>query len=286
MSDVDTVVEVDEHYQHEIQLKRQLLSGDHSYYYQSILSDSAAEWDVVEKVIDDLVRHDPVNFSIFKNSDSWTFENKRLNEKQTFIFGNNATLAYSPMDWIGRQIQEDLVILNTEGVVVAGQLCFPSGWALEEKIGKQFIEVHAPLPKLTNPMIHAASKLIERIPVGKPVSRNNWGFRLGDQLDLSSKHSTAYRKELQEESTTLTLKSIGEKIFLRVEHQTLSRLMRSGYVLFTIHTYNSPLYVEAANEERRARMFSFLQSTPADMIEYKMMSQFIDLLKDYLSSPR
>jgi hypothetical protein len=280
MKETDTIVETDEHYYSEIKLKRSLLTQDHSYYFNSLDGTASAQWEAVEKILEDLVRQNPTSFSVEKNGVVWHLKNKVLNETQTFTFGD-INLTCAPLDLIGRQVQEDLILLNPLGEVVAGQLCFPSGWALNEKIGKQFLEVHAPLPSVTNPMIMAANKLIERLPIGKPVSRNNWGFRLGEQLDLSSKHTLAYRQKL-EAISNMTMNEFGKKIFLRVEHQTLTRLPKSGFVLFTIHTYNSALENECQSMERTKTMLSFLQTTPSALIEYKVMTPVIAKLIDYL----
>jgi dimethylamine monooxygenase subunit A len=284
MREDDTIVEVDEHYHNEIKLKRSLLDKDHSYYFNSLPETNFAQWEVLESIIDHLVRLDPINFSILKSGNKWLFQNNLLSENSAFTSGDNNSLPFAPLDWIGRQVQEDLVIMNTLGEVVAGQLCFPSGWSLNEKLGKQFMEVHAPLPSVTAPMIQAGNKLLARLPWSKPVARNNWGFRYGNQLDLSSKYSIAYREKLALEIATLSEQEFGEEIFLRVEHQTLTRLPLSSFVLFTIHTYTSSLKEECNSIERIQTMLSFLKSTPKEVIEYKVMTPMYDRLIHYLNA--
>lgn len=284
MKEEDAIVEVDQHYYSEIKLKRSLLTDDHSYYFNSLPRTELAQWEVVEKIVTDLVKFDSTNFSLAKSGSNIEIKNALLKEEITCTVGDERSIPFAPMDWIGRQVQEDLVLLNPLGEVVAGQLCFPSGWALNEKLGKQFIDVHAPLPSLASPMILAANKLIERLPLGKPVVRNNWGFRLDDQLDLSSKHSLAYREKLVTVIPTLSLEEFGKRIFLRVEHQTLTRLPQSGFVLFTIHTYNSSTADECKSVERTQTMLSFLNSTPAEMIQYKVMTPIIIKLISYLET--
>lgn len=279
----DTIVESDGHYVQEVHLKRSLLREDHSYYYDERPGTRAAAWDVVDRVLKDLVRNDPSHFQLTVDHPQWSFENQYLGEKTSFVFGQDDSLPYAPLDWVGRQVQEDLVILNAQGDVVAGQLCFPSGWALHEKMGKQFMEVHAPLPALSNPMIQSANKLLERLPLNKPIVRNNWGFRLGDQLDLSTKHAAAYRNQLASELPGMTMDAFGDKIYLRLEHQTLTRLS-TGDILFTIHTFNSPLKEEVQHPDRAANMLSFLKSTPKDLLDYKIITPYYQQLIEYLES--
>lgn len=284
MRDTDFIVEADEHYDHEIQLKRKLLAEDHDYYYQSHPDTRAAQWDVLEKVLEDLVRSRPEMFAMEKSGDHWTITNHQLKETTSFYFGDDASLPMQPLDWIGRQVQEDLVILNPKGVVTAGQLCFPSGWSLGEKLGRQFMDVHAPLPPMAMPMLMAANTFMERIPANKSFMRNNWGFRLGDQLDLSSKYSAAYRQRLEEVIPKLTPDEFGKQVFLRVEHQTLTRLKRSGDVLFTIHTYHHSVESILEDRQQALTLLSFLKGTPPELMDYKVMTPLMEPLLEYLSA--
>jgi dimethylamine monooxygenase subunit A len=283
LPDENRIVEVDEHYRSEVLQKRKLLSEDHPYYYQSSPDTLTAQWEVLEKTLESLAIQHPENFTLQKSGDKVSWENRILQERAEFTPGDLTTLPFEPLDWVGQQVQEDLVILNKQSHLAAGQLCFPSGWCLNEKFNKHFLEIHAPLPSLLNPMLQAADKLIERIPQNKPMARTNWGFRVSDQLDLSSKHGPWYRETLQQVSSTLTKANTGEKIYMRVERQTLSRLAESGYVLFTIHTYNNLVCEEAKDAGRAKAMLTFLSTVPADLLEYKQMTPITKKLLDYLA---
>jgi hypothetical protein len=144
------------------------------------------------------------------------------------------------------------------------------------------MEVHAPLPAVTNPMIETANKFIAHLPVNKSFARNNWGFRHGDQLDLSSKYSAAYRAKLEADAPFFTMDDIAEKIFLRVEHQTLTRLANSGHVLFTIHTYHHSVKEVVRDPVRAHTLLTYLQGAPAELIEYKVMTPMYQQLISYL----
>lgn len=284
LNEGETVVETDERYLSEIKLKRSLLEEDHRYYFDSLPESRLAQRDALEIVLNELVRHDPASFSLQKNGPCLNWHNKKLNENFEFEFKSDSAFPIAPLDWVGSQVQEDLIILNPAGEVVAGQLCFPSGWALHEKLGKQFLEVHGPLPEVTNPMIQSANKFLERLPVGKPFTRNNWGFRLGDQLDMSSRYSKMYREKLADELPLLSRESFGEKIFVRIEHQTLTRLPSSNYILFTIHTFHSSLKEEVSDKQRARTMLSFLKGVPKELLDYKIITPFYMQLLEYLVS--
>ena len=276
------LIECDEYYQSEVLHKRQLLHEDHPYYFKAAPVARQAQWEVLDIVLHSLAKHYPTHFVLTKHDNQWHWRNNLLQEEQSFVFGDEATLPLQPLDWVGRQVQEDLLILDATAHLIGGQLCFPSGWSLEEKMNRHFLEIHAPLPALMNPMMQTAGKLMERIPVGKPIQRNNWGFRVTAQLDLSSRHSSWYRTRLQEVSSSLTNNTIGDEVFIRIEHQTLTKLPLSGCVLFTIHTYNNALAREVKDPARAKALLTFLQDVPPDLLEYKLMTPFIQPLLSYL----
>ncbi len=276
------VVEIDEHYRDEILLKRKLLQENHSYYYAASPATATAQWEVVEKVLTGLSLAHSETFHFTKVNSHGSWVNKLLDEKLDFVFGDDASLPLEPLDWVGQQVQEDLLLLDAASVLQAGQLCFPSGWEIQAKFQKHFLDLHAPVPALMDPTLRAADKLIERIPIHKPIARTNWGFRITDQMDLSSRHTAQYLKLLEQQADNITDENAGDKIFVRSERQTLSRLPASGFVLFTIHTYNSKVKDECLDVDHAKAMLSFLKTVPKELQEYKLLTTFVGKLIMYL----
>ncbi|HCZ35205.1 MAG TPA: DUF3445 domain-containing protein [Cytophagales bacterium] len=277
------VAECDKHYLHEVSLKRKMLTENPEWYFLANPNTSLAQWEALDLILTGLAKNYPQHFQLSKEGNLWNWKNFLLNETHTFVWGDSNTLPFQPLEWVGRQVQEDLILLNADLIVVAGQLCFPSGWSLSDKMNQHFIKVHAPLPQITDNMIQSANKLLERIPAHKPVVRNNWGFRVCDWLDLSTRQSEAYRKLLQETASSLQIEDVGEKVFVRVEHQTLSRLPQSNHILFTIHTYQSKLKDEVTDSQRAKVLADFVQQVPEDLLAYKQMLPITDKLKAYLA---
>lgn len=285
LSESERLIEVDEQYDRETALKRQLLTELPDYYYQALPGHEVAQWDVLEIVLHNLVRFAPDQFSLRQDGNHWRWNNHRLNEETTFTFGDAATLPHEPLDWVGRQVQEDLIIMaGSDATLVAGQLCFANDWSLAEKIGLPFRQIHASITPIVEPMMQAAQKLMERLPVGRPVWRANWSVKTSDQLDRSSRHTATLQQQLAVRLPTLTTETIGEQLYVRVERQTLTRLPRSGAILFGIHTYQNPLAQEAADPERAKRMAQVFSTTPPAMLAYKGMTAFMPALLNYLNS--
>jgi hypothetical protein len=281
----DDLIEIDNHYVDEIMMKREILRNDHHYYYRSQPGTEEAQWDVVNVILTDMSRSNPLFFQLTRDQDQWHWQNKLLNEDITFRFGDASTLPCEPLDWIGRQVQEDLVILGSDSnaTMVAGQLCFANGFSLDDKFGQPFLTIHAPAPRMIVPTMDAAQKLIERLPPNRPIWRASWNFKVCNELDLTSRHNARYKKEMDEISPTLSPDNIGQKLFIRIERQTLTRLPLSSCILFGIHTYINRLADECEDKDRVDRMLKVLQSTPREMLDYKAITPFEGALLGYLS---
>jgi hypothetical protein len=281
----DDLIEIDNHYAKEIRMKRGILESDHPYYYRSQPGLEEAQWDVVDIVLTDMSRSNPIVFLLTKNDDEWRWQNKWLNEDITFRFGDTSTLPFEPLDWVGRQVQEDLVILSSDSsaTMIAGQLCFANGFSLDDKFGQPFLTIHSPAPKMIGPTMDAAHKLIERLPPNRPIWRASWNFKICDELDLTSRHNARYKKEMEEITPTLNTENIGQKLFIRIERQTLTRLPSSNCILFGIHTYLNKLADECEDKDRADSMLKVLQSTPREMLDYKAITPFEGALLGYLS---
>ncbi len=281
----DGLIEVDEHYLTEIALKRQLLTEWPGYYYQALPGHEIAQWEVLEAVLLSLVRFHPDQFTLRQAGGQWYWQNHRLQEETTFTFGEAMTLPLDPLDWVGRQVQEDLVLLaGDDSRLVAGQLCFGNGWCLDEKMGLPFWDIHATIVPMVSPMMQAARKLMERLPVGRPVWRLNWSVKVTDQLDMTTRHTPALDQLLLDRLPHLLPDIIGDNLFVRIERQTLTRLPRSGAILFGIHTYQNRLANEAADPDRARRMAQVFRTTPPAMLAYKGMTAFAPVLIDYLTN--
>jgi hypothetical protein len=281
----DRLVETDGHYASEIALKRSLLEQDHRYYYRSGPNTELAQWDVLEKVLTDLARFEPDQFSLDRNGEQWSWRNEKTGETTTFIRGRAASLPFEPLDWVGRQVQEDLIILGNDPAVtlLAGQLCFANGWSLDDKFGQPFLTIHAPAPRMIDPTMQAAQKLMERIGQ-RPVWRASWNFKISGQKDLSSRHTADYVRELARLGPELTPENIGQHVYIRIERQTISRLSRSNAVLFGIHLYQNTLDDEELTSEQAQHMLNVLRTTPREMINYKAIAPFESALLAYLEN--
>lgn len=280
----DLFVDIDNHHASEIRLKSTLLEEWPDYYCQLPPSTLAAQWEVVDLIGQYLGAQFPDKFKFGRKGDTAYWENAMEGRKVTWKIGSDTIDGFAPLDFMGRQLQEDLLLLDDSGILRGGQLCFPSGWDLSDKNNRHFLEIHQPLPGMMGPMLESANKLLERLVPGRPLLRLNWGFRVSDQLDLSSRHSQSYRDQLAAVSSRIDASNAGEHIYIRTERQTLHRLPQTRWILFTIHTYNGLVVDELVQPERCKTMHDFLKTVPAPLQDYKLITPFTEKLVAYLAN--
>lgn len=276
--------DVDASYRHDVALRRELLEHERAYHFDPGSSPSKARWDVLGVVTAALAAAHPESFALERTASWWRWENRLLGEELTFRFDDDASLPLDPLEWIGRQVQEDLLLLADEAgaTLRAGHLCFPNGWCLKDKMDQSFLGVHRPVPALAGSVLAKGGSLMERLRTGRTVWRASWNFKTTDRLELSPRHDHA--DWMAESAAGINEHNIAERLWVRIERQTFTRLERSRMVLFGIHTYNSPLGEESRDLDRARRMLGTLRTTPAEMRHYKRLDHFLEPLLVFLET--
>ncbi len=280
----DRLLEIDlAHYQAEISLKQAILASDYPAYFQAYPTSELLQWEAIELLLPNLVRHYPDYFSLQTKNNQWSWRNQLLNQFWEFELGDSTTLPYAPLDWLGRQVQEDLLILDGKAAgipLVAGQLCFANAWTLTEKMGKSFLDIHAEVPLFKAQIGQSSYQMMERLKANRPVWRLNWSIKHSDQLNLA----TPLNERLKVSIPEITSQNAGERCFFRIERQGFLRLPRSNSALFTIHTYQTRLKALLEAKEQARLVLGVLKTAPAAILEYKGIAPFAAPLTAYLEA--
>ncbi len=279
-------IEITSSYQEEIKLKRKLLSHHPDRCFQSRPYSLKAQWEITELVIQHLTQRYPQLFSFEVHDGEWTFHNHILKEQTSFIPGDQSTLSMEPLDFIGRHVQEDrILMMERDGDLFldAGQLCFPANWSLTFNTGMSFKEIHGPIPGFKEDgMDQRIFTFLMKMEAGDPWVRRNWSLMAGNRLDTS--------RETYEEGgkarSSVTRENVGEYVHFRVEVQKLFRLPGSNGLLFTIHTHLLSLEEFAGNHEWADQFYQILLELPDHIADYKGISLFREVVIEYLKEKR
>jgi hypothetical protein len=167
---------------------------------------------------------------------------------------------------LGGTLEPDVLLLSPDAEgkfrLRGGALCFPTGWALEEKIGHPLDLVHAAVPGLNAALASPIHQFLSRLKPGMAFCRDNWGLAATAELNLHP----ARRTPAPIPPVAL------ERLWLRVEHQALLALPRTGGVGFGIrialHRLDAIAGGPAAAGLRRA-----LETMPAEVAAYKRIDR-------------
>jgi hypothetical protein len=273
-------------FREQLTLKQQLLAENLGYYFLGGNALLPAQWDVVDLVTSDLARQFPQEITWQSNGTKRVWQNALTGTSAIFEWNVPSTLPLEPLDWIGRQIQEDLVLLSADASArfVGGQLCFANGWDIQDRVGKSFAEIHHRTPQATMPSVHTGARFLENLKPGRTFWRMSWNFKLSDQMDMTTRHKRAYKADFAQRAPALTIESVGGAVFIRIERQTFTRLPNSGMILFGIHTYNSSVAEEASDPRRARCILNVIRGAPREVKDYKAITPIEEPLVAFLES--
>ncbi|MFM7750951.1 MAG: heme-dependent oxidative N-demethylase subunit alpha family protein [Opitutaceae bacterium] len=163
---------------------------------------------------------------------------------------------------LGGLLEPDLLVLTRDETGVwrlrGGALCFPTSWALEDKLGRSLEAIHGPVPGLNAALGPSINQVLGHLSSDTTIERWNWGLAATDELNL---HPS---RRLPASLPPVDLACL----WLRLEHQALIALPRSGGVMFGIRISLHRLDGLAGTGPGRG-LARALRSMPAAMAEYK-----------------
>eukprot|EP00977_Amphora_coffeiformis_P005518 scaffold1170_cov174-Amphora_coffeaeformis.AAC.2 len=220
----------------ELLLKQQALDdpGRFPKVYVQEKDSIQAQEEVLELFLHYLPRRYPEMYMYDEDAQTITvvpFDNK------TFYIPDFAS---RPLELCERIVQEDLILLRparptdpfTAFAMAAAAVVFSFG-GLQEKLCKPVEFIHAPVPGfekyLRKTLELTFGKLLK---VEQPMWRNNWLIAQSGELSSAELYAGDENGSARELKQPPTLENI-RKLFVKVEYQTIRRLPRSGYLLFT-----------------------------------------------------
>jgi len=186
----------------------------------------------------------------------------------------------SPLDLLrqlGRTWEPDFLVLAPDAggrfVLRAGCVCFPSGWALEEKVGLPIDEIHGVVPGLNAAIGAKIHQFLARLKPGAGWYRSNWG--LSSSAEFNQHPSRAINQLTRDTNPATT--------WLRVEHQVLTGLPDSSAILFGIRLENVSLAKLKSEDSIRGGLLRALVTMPDALAAYKNLTAVRPALIEYLT---
>jgi len=173
---------------------------------------------------------------------------------------------------------EDFAVLDARDATIPWlAVALPSHWAPEQKVGRPFADVHAPVAD--NKLITgAASHLAKLVTGSERWERFVWTIARHPRL-----HVHPDRVDPSPWPAQLEGDALAARAWWRTEHQTFIPVDGHDQAVFTIHVEVQRLDLALNEPERRRRVHDALASMSEAVLEYRGLSTVRDRLLHWLS---
>jgi hypothetical protein len=176
------------------------------------------------------------------------------------------TTAWQKCLALGEFWEPDYLLLKSDSDrairLYGGCLCAPSSWRLNDKLDQAVEFIHGPVPGLNAHIGAAIHKFLAALKPDAASLRHNWGLSRSPELNQHPDRA------LPPLDATVS----AEEVWLRVEHQALVALPKSGGILFGIRVVNHSLNEVKTGPLAAARLCRALETMPEEMARYKNLA--------------
>lgn len=177
-------------------------------------------------------------------------------------------------------VQEDLLLMERaeDGWrLTAGSLSFPSSWSLRAKLGRPLAEIHEHVPDYAAETRNAVvlTRMFDALRPDAPVERFGWSlYPDGGLSKFVGAEERAFARGGKSDPAAILATP-----HLRAERQTLSKLPRTGAILFTVRIHVRPLSPGALSAATARR----LREMKPEQLAYKNLTEVCAALAAKLS---
>lgn len=166
-----------------------------------------------------------------------------------------------------------------------GSWGFPSGFHPSAKLNRPLKDIHGPVPFYKEKLQMSMDRYFARMKAGQLILRLNWTIQAHTSLYAPSEnhvHTPMDPMDPTNKSQSFRYEDLDfNKVYLRCERQTLTRLPKSQAIVFTIRTYLTPL-TQIRREGRAETLAEAVRNLPDIVRNYKSGSSWGDAVLRYL----
>jgi hypothetical protein len=188
--------------------------------------------------------------------------------------------ALRPSALLSLAFEEDFAVIDGANATIPWlAVCLPSRWAPEDKIGRHFAEVHAPVAD--NEMLVAASASLARLVTGtERWERFVWTIGADPHL-----HQHPARAGLDWPADgAADAAGMAAIASFRSEHQTFIPIAGQGQAIFTIHVESVPLAEAITSGDTARRLHDAIASMSPAVLAYRRLDVARDRLLAWLAA--
>ena len=176
---------------------------------------------------------------------------------------------------------DDLCLMEPlEGAwrLTAVSLCSGTFFTAADSLGKSLAELHDPVPGFGGRFLTVVERMFNAVQPGVIMQRRNWTVLNSDELHLP--RLAPVRALIPE----IGAAEAADRLFIRVERQTVRKLPDTGAVLFTIRIWRHPLSALREYPDRMKAFEAAWRGASEDFRAYKGLAHYDALVEAFLAS--
>lgn len=193
-------------------------------------------------------------------------------------------LAALPQPWrlaglLSLAFVEDFAVIDGASARIPWlAVCLPSHWSPQDKVGRHFAEVHAPVAD--NRLLLAASEHLARLVTGtQRWERFVWTLTPEARLDMHPARIGSARWSAEADADALA-----GAAFFRTERQTFIPLPDARQAVFTIHVESRALAAAITTPTQAAAVHAALSTMSDAVLAYRGLTEARDRLLAWLAA--
>ena len=269
------MVDLGDDYLEQVALRRAILDADPGRL-QVLPHMGPASWDMLIHLMRSMAGSYPEHMQLQQRGSRYLWRNDLLGLEQAFVLGDDETLPEHPLQYIGCQVPDDLLMVTER----SGQLWFDAAlvtssadWSVKFDIGMSMDEIHRPVPGFTTTgLTGRAQQFMMKIPVGQVYRRVNWTLSAVGNRRRDTSLET--RPLWMHEAPALIEDGDYGQVQLRIELEHLARLPMTGAITFNIRTYMASLEDLATVPAWAGQLAAVVDELPQDIADYKGIGSY------------
>jgi hypothetical protein len=184
-----------------------------------------------------------------------------------------------PLYAAARAVADDLCLMEKrqgQWRLTALSLSAGTFFTARDALGQSLEELHQAVPGFDRRFLTRVIRIFDGLRPGLVLERRNWTVANTDVL--FAPRSGPYRARVAE----IAPPDAGERLFIRMERQTLRRLPRTGGAVFTIRIWTHSLAALRADPERLAAFASAWRTAAPAFAAYKGFAIYAPLVESFL----
>lgn len=188
---------------------------------------------------------------------------------------------------LSRFIEEDFILLfpdpakyDTEEYIFQGGIFgFVAGFDPLERFKLPLTGIHGPVPEYRTKLKPQMNKFFDKLKPGVFVRRNNWSIQTHNKILVMNANKGVEGEEIKSlDPNTLDFK---REVYFRSERQVLTRLPKTGAIVFSIRTYLTPMW-NIREEGLSDELIGGIEGMQENIGQYKRRPEWGDPVVSFL----